>query len=58
VVGLRGLDRPGHRYVRPLSPHRPTEDRGVTAVEIISLALAVGLGVYLLVALLRPDKFQ
>jgi K+-transporting ATPase KdpF subunit len=30
----------------------------VTAVEIISLALAVGLGVYLLVALLRPDKFQ
>jgi K+-transporting ATPase KdpF subunit len=30
----------------------------VTAVEIVGLVLVVGLGVYLLVALLRPEKFQ
>jgi K+-transporting ATPase KdpF subunit len=30
----------------------------VTAVEIVGLVLVVALGVYLLVALLRPEKFQ
>ena len=30
----------------------------MTAVEIVGLVLVVGLGVYLLVALLRPEKFQ
>ena len=30
----------------------------MTAVEIVGLVLVVALGVYLLVALLRPEKFQ
>ena len=29
----------------------------MTAVEIVGLVLVVALGVYLLVALLRPEKF-
>ena len=30
----------------------------MTAVEIVSLALVVGVGVYLFIALLKPEKFQ
>lgn len=30
----------------------------MTAVEIASLVLVVSLGVYLVVALLRPEKFE
>jgi K+-transporting ATPase KdpF subunit len=30
----------------------------VSALELICLALVVGLGVYLVVALLYPEKFQ
>jgi len=30
----------------------------VTPLDLVGLALAIGLGVYLFVALLRPEKFQ
>jgi K+-transporting ATPase KdpF subunit len=30
----------------------------VSAFELAGLALAIGLGIYLVVALLKPEKFQ
>jgi K+-transporting ATPase KdpF subunit len=30
----------------------------MSLIDIISLILAVGLGVYLVIALLKPEKFQ
>ncbi|MCC7198735.1 MAG: K(+)-transporting ATPase subunit F [Gammaproteobacteria bacterium] len=30
----------------------------MTAVEVVGLVLVIALGVYLLVALLQPEKFQ
>ena len=37
---------------------RPAEGAVMTAVDVIGLVLAAGLFVYLVVALLYPEKFQ
>ena len=58
MVGRTAHDRAGRRNLRALLARRPPEGRAVTAVEIVGLVLVVALGVYLLVALLRPEKFQ
>ncbi len=54
----RSLFGPRRRNLGVLLPGRPPEERSVTVVEITGLALVVALGVYLLVALLYPEKFQ
>jgi K+-transporting ATPase KdpF subunit len=37
---------------------RAPEEAVMTAVDVIGLLLAVGLFVYLVIALLHPEKFQ
>lgn len=58
VVGSPRLGSAGRRDLRPLLARRPAEGRAVSAVEIAGLILVIGMGVYLLVALLAPEKFQ
>jgi K+-transporting ATPase KdpF subunit len=40
------------------SPGKPPAGPAMSGLDILGLFLAVALGVYLLVALLRPDKFE
>jgi len=45
-------------HVRLLLARRKPEGAVVSVIEIAGLVLALGLGVYLGVALLKPEKFQ
>ena len=58
VVGRLSAGRPGCRDICAVPPGRPFEEFAMTVVEIVSLALVVAVGVYLFVALLKPEKFQ
>ena len=48
----------GRRHGRPASRSGCLEVFAVTALEAIALLLCLGLGIYLLAALLWPEKFQ
>ncbi len=57
MVGRSAVDRAGRGDLRALLARRPPEGPAVTFVELAGLVLLIALGVYLLVALLRPEKF-
>ena len=48
----------GRRHGHPASRSGCIEVIAVSTLEVIALLLCLGLGIYLLVALLRPEKFQ
>jgi K+-transporting ATPase KdpF subunit len=58
MVGHRYFACPLPRDLGVLLPGRSPEEHTMTAVEVVGLVLVIALGVYLLVALLQPEKFQ
>ena len=54
-TGDRSSDR---QYVADLSASRKIAGAQVTIMEVIGLLLALGVSVYLVIALLLPEKFQ
>ena len=41
-----------------VSPRRGAEGFAMSALDVVAVLLALGLGIYLCVALLKPEKFQ